>query len=227
METYCNKLEAKNTELELLVTTLQRSIEQYEQSSDNPSISPVNATTNSDINSTMKEQLNNKILAVHDKITNIIFDQIDKQLELVNISMNSTSQTTNQISSDCYKETIRMSTARDNMPKWNIETTTTNHDYSLINNYQDICTSQTIREVKTPHIITHELAIGIPLYYKQRSSSNVAKSIRRPQRQTKAYRTPIVEDRENYGPAIKDNTDRVNANSPFLGKTSLQQHLRF
>jgi hypothetical protein len=64
------------------------STEQYEQSSDNPSISPVNATTNSDINSTMKEQLNNKILAVHDKITNIVFHQIDKQLELVNISMN-------------------------------------------------------------------------------------------------------------------------------------------
>jgi hypothetical protein len=55
METYCNKLEAKNTELELLVKTLQRSIEQHEQSSDNPSIAPVNATTNSDINSRMKE----------------------------------------------------------------------------------------------------------------------------------------------------------------------------
>jgi hypothetical protein len=124
METYCNKLDAKNTELELLVKTLQRSIEQHEQSSDNPSISPVNATTNSDINSKMKEQLNNKILAVHDKITNIFFDQIDKQLELVNISMNSTSQKTN----DCYKETIKMSTTRDNMPKWNIDTTTTNYD---------------------------------------------------------------------------------------------------
>ena len=217
METYCNKLEAKNTELELMVKTLQSSIEQHEQSSDNPSISPLNTTTNSAINSRMKEQLNSKILAV----------QINKQLELVKISMNSTSQTTNQISSDCYKETIKMNTARDNMPKWNIETTTTNHDYSLINNSQDTCTSQTIREVKTPHIITHELATCIPLYYKQRSSSNVAKSIRRHQRQTKAYRTPIVQDRENYGPAIKDNTDRVNANSPFLGKTSLQQHLRF
>ena len=226
METYCNKLEAKNTELELMVKTLKRRIEQHEQSSDNPSTSPVNTTTNSDINSRMKEQLNNKILTVHDQITNIVFDQIDKQLELVNISMNSTSQTINQISSDCYKETIKMSTARDNMPKWNIETTTTNHDYSLINNSQDTCTSQTIREVKTTHIITHELATGIPLYYKQRSSSNVAKSFRRPQRQTKAYRTPIVQDRENYGPAIKDNTDRVNANSPFLGKTCLQQHLR-
>jgi hypothetical protein len=198
METYCNKLEAKNTELELLVKTLQRSIEQHEQSSDNPSIAPVNASTNSDINSRMKEQLNNKILAVHDKIKNIFFDQIDKQLELVNISMNSTSQTTNQISSDCYKETIKMSTTRDNMPKWNIDTTTTNYDYSLINNSQDTCTSQTIREVKTPHIITHELATGIPLYYKQRSSSNVATSFRRPQRRTKAYRTPIVQDRENY-----------------------------
>ena len=72
METYCNKLEAKNTELELMVKTLQGSIEQYEQSSDNPSIPPVNTTTNSDINSTMKEQLNNKILAVHDQITNFI-----------------------------------------------------------------------------------------------------------------------------------------------------------
>jgi hypothetical protein len=40
----------------------------------------------------------------NDKITNMVFDQIDKQLELVNISMNSTSQTTNQINSDCYKE---------------------------------------------------------------------------------------------------------------------------
>ena len=198
METYCNKLEAKNTELELLVKTLQRSIEQHEQSSDNPSIAPVNATTNSDINSRMKEQLNNKILAVHDKIKNIFFDQIDKQLELVNISMNSTSQTTNQISSDCYKETIKMSTTRDNMPKWNIDATTTNYDYSLINNSQDTCTSQTIREVKTPHIITHGIATGIPLYYKQRSSSNVANSFRRPQRRTKAYRTPSVQDRENY-----------------------------
>ena len=169
----------------------------------------------------MKEQHNNKILAVHDKITNIVFDQIDKHLELVNISMNSTSQTTNQISSDCYKETIKMSTARDNMPNWNIDTTTTNYDYSLINNSQDTCTSQTFREVKTPHIIT-----GIPLYYKQRNSSNLAKSFRRHQRQTKAYMTPIVQDRENYGPAIKDNTDKVNANSPFLDKTSLQQHLR-
>jgi uncharacterized FlaG/YvyC family protein len=44
------------------------------------------STTNSGINSRMKEQLNNKILAVHDKITNMVFDQIDKQLELVNIS---------------------------------------------------------------------------------------------------------------------------------------------
>jgi hypothetical protein len=88
METYCNKLEAKNTELELMVKTLQSSIEQHEQSSDNPSISPVNTTTNSDINSRMKEQLNNKILAVHDQITIIVVDQIDKQLELVNISMN-------------------------------------------------------------------------------------------------------------------------------------------
>jgi hypothetical protein len=75
METYCNKLEAKNTELELMVKTLQRSIEQHEQSSDNTSTSPVNTTTNSDINSRMKEQLNNKILTVHDKITNIVFDQ--------------------------------------------------------------------------------------------------------------------------------------------------------
>jgi hypothetical protein len=41
METYCNKLEAKNTKLELLVNTLQRSIEQHEQSSDNPSTSPM------------------------------------------------------------------------------------------------------------------------------------------------------------------------------------------
>jgi hypothetical protein len=49
--------------------TLQRSIEQHEQSSDNPSTSPVNTTTNSGINSRMKEQPNNKILAVHDKIT--------------------------------------------------------------------------------------------------------------------------------------------------------------
>ena len=88
METYCNKLEAKNTQLELMVKTLQSSIEQHEQSSDNPSTPPVNTITNSDINSRMKEQLNNKILAVHDKITNIVFDQIDKQLELVNISMN-------------------------------------------------------------------------------------------------------------------------------------------
>ena len=110
----------------------------------------------------MKEQLNNKILTVLDKITNIVFDQIDKQLELVNIAMNSTSQTRNQISSDCYKETIKMSTARDNMPKWNIETTTTNHDYSLINNSQDTCTSQTIREVKTPHIITHIISPTSP-----------------------------------------------------------------
>jgi hypothetical protein len=180
METYCNKLEAKNTELELMVKTLQSSIEQHEVIIHQ--FSPVNTTTNSDINSRMKEQHNNKILAVHDKITNIVFDQIDKQLELVNISMNSTSQTTNQISSDCYKETIKMNTARDNMPNWNIDTTTTNYDYSLINNSQDTCTSQTIREVKTPHIITHELAIGIPLYYKQRSSSNVAKSFRRHQR---------------------------------------------
>jgi hypothetical protein len=93
-------------------------------------------------------------IVYQDKIKNIFFDQIDKQLELVNISMNSTSQTTNQISSDCYKETIKMSTTRDNMPKWNIDTTTTNYDYSLINNSQDTCTSQTIREVKTPHIIT-------------------------------------------------------------------------
>jgi hypothetical protein len=113
METYCNKLEAKNTELELMVKTLQSNIEQHEQSSDNPSISPVNTTTNSAINSRMKEQLNSKILAVHDKITNFVFDQINKQLELVNISMNSTSQTTNQISFDCYKETIKMNTARD------------------------------------------------------------------------------------------------------------------
>jgi hypothetical protein len=45
--------------------------------------------------------------SVHDKITNIVFDQIDKQLELVNISMNSTSQTTNQISSDCYKKRLK------------------------------------------------------------------------------------------------------------------------
>ena len=94
------------------------------KSSDNPSTSPVNTTTNSGINSRMKEQLNNNILAVHDKITNMVFDQIDKQLELVNISMNSTSQKTN----DCYKETIKMSTTRDNMPKWNIDTTTTNYD---------------------------------------------------------------------------------------------------
>jgi hypothetical protein len=82
METYCNKLEAKNTELELLVKTLQRRIEQHEQSSGNPSISPLNATINSDINSRMKEQHNNKILAVHDKITNMVFDQIDKQLRV-------------------------------------------------------------------------------------------------------------------------------------------------
>ena len=225
METYCNKLEVKNTELELLVKTLQRRIEQHEQSSDNPSILPVNATINSDINSRMTEQ-HNKILAVHDKITNMVFEQIDKQLELVNISMNSTSQTTNQNNSDCYKEMTKMSTARDNMPKWNNEATTTSHDYRLINSSQDTCTSQTIREVKTPHIITHELATGIPLYYKQRSSRNVAKSFRRPQRQTKAYRTRIVQDRENYGPAIKDNTERVNANSPFICKTCLQQHLR-
>jgi hypothetical protein len=54
-----------------------------------------------------------------------------------------------------------------NEPKWNNEATTTNHDYSLINNSQDTCTSQTIREVKTQHIITHELAIGIPLYYRE------------------------------------------------------------
>ena len=71
METYCNKLEAKNTELEFMVKTLQSSIEQHEQSSDNASISPVNTTTNSAINSRMKEQLNSKILAVHDKITTL------------------------------------------------------------------------------------------------------------------------------------------------------------
>jgi hypothetical protein len=51
----------------------------------------------------------------------MVFDQIDKQLELVNISMSNTSQTTNQINSDCYKEMTKMSTARDNMPKWNNE----------------------------------------------------------------------------------------------------------
>jgi hypothetical protein len=119
------------------------------------------------VSSRAQEQLNNKILAVHDKIKNIFFDQIDKQLELVNISMNSTSQTTNQISSDCYKETIKMSTTRENMPKWNIDATTTNYDYSLINNSQDTCTSQTIREVKTPHIITHGTAGGMSYLRKE------------------------------------------------------------
>jgi hypothetical protein len=49
----------------------------------------------------------------------------------LNICYLSASQTTNQICSDCYKETIKMSTARDNMPKWNIETTTTNHDWRV------------------------------------------------------------------------------------------------
>jgi DNA integrity scanning protein DisA with diadenylate cyclase activity len=68
---------------------IQRSIEQHEQSSDNPSISPVNTTTNSAINSRMKEQLNNKILAVHDQITIIVFYQIDKKrlLQYVSISI--------------------------------------------------------------------------------------------------------------------------------------------
>ena len=209
-----------------MVKTLQRSIEQHEQSSDNPSMATVNATTNLDINSRMKEQFNNKILAVHDRITNMVFDHIEKQLELINTSMNGTSQTTNQNSSDCFKTTIKMSTDRDNMPKWNNQSTTTNLDNSLINNSQDTCTSQTIQEVKTPHIITPELATGIPIYYKQRSSSNVAKPSHLPQQQTRVYRTPIVQDRGNYGPATKVNTDRMNANSPFLGKTCLQQQLK-
>jgi hypothetical protein len=75
-------------------------------------------------------------------------------------------------------------------------------------------------------MITLELATGIPLYYKQRSSSNVTKPYRRPQQQTKAYRIPTVQDRENYGPTTKDNSDRLNANYPFLGETCLQQQLR-
>ena len=64
----------------------------------------------------------------------------------------------------------KMSTARDNMPKWNNEATTTSRDNRLINNSQDTCTSQTIREVKTPHIITPELAVQVFHYITNREA---------------------------------------------------------
>jgi hypothetical protein len=44
------------------------------------------------------------------------------------------------------------------------------HDYSLINNSQDTCTSQTIREVKTLHIITPELAVQVFHYITNREA---------------------------------------------------------
>ncbi|CAC5412694.1 unnamed protein product [Mytilus coruscus] len=96
LETRCQRLEARNCELEQTVKSLRKSIEMSNLSEETSRNEPVHTNVRhpmqtcqpvmNDVFNIMQTQLNNKVLALHEKLTNIVFSKIDKQLDKISLA---------------------------------------------------------------------------------------------------------------------------------------------
>ena len=86
LETRCQQLEARNFELEQTVKLLKR-----RQKSDNHLAAPPThnkfkpPTSSHDIYYKMKQELDQKLANLHTKLSNIVLDEMDKQLDKIKL----------------------------------------------------------------------------------------------------------------------------------------------
>ncbi|CAG2248026.1 unnamed protein product [Mytilus edulis] len=89
LETRCQYLESKNCELESLVNTMKRRLDM--NTSTNIS-NPQGMGHSTPLNEQMQGKINNRILAFHEKLTNLVMDQVENQLQKVAESLNITDE---------------------------------------------------------------------------------------------------------------------------------------
>ncbi|CAC5422325.1 unnamed protein product [Mytilus coruscus] len=84
LETRCQYLESKNCELESLVNTMKRRLDMNINTNNiqGMGLSPT------PLNEQMQGKINNRILACHEKLTNLVMDQVENQLQKVAESLN-------------------------------------------------------------------------------------------------------------------------------------------
>lgn len=125
----------------------------------------------------MREKINTKILAMHEKLTDIVFDQIDTQLNMMaqNLSENSTSVASACIVQPPNEKVISSSTQSEN---WQEMETPNNGDHSKRGTTPTFTYSEATPRLYTTNMPT-QLA-GHPLIY----SNNISTSTRQLQHNT-------------------------------------------
>lgn len=141
LESRCQYLESRNSELEMTIRTLKNQLELEGLHNHTSPHQPVK----SDINQKMQEQFNLRLLAVHEKMTNIVFDQIEYQLESVTMKSKP-----NQESHESFGNTILTEQKLENKDTANQVTanrgkTTTTHNVQPATNFYDSMVNSDIR----------------------------------------------------------------------------------
>jgi len=174
LETRCQNLEARNYELEALVRTMKKRL-------DDPN--DQNETLNSekpgnpDVASKMREKINTKILAMHEKLTDIVFDQIDTQLNMMaqNLSENSTSVASARIVRPPNEKVTNSGIQSEN---WQEMETPNNGEHTKCGTTPTFTYSEATPRLYTTNRPTQ--LVGHPLIY----SNNISTSTRQHQRNT-------------------------------------------
>lgn len=107
LESRCHYLEARNLELEALTNTLKRRMEQITDQRDKAPVEQLSHISTERcqdkpfINTNFSDKITNRIGAMHDKILNIVMEQVEEQLDVVANTLkktpsNLTSETQNQ-----------------------------------------------------------------------------------------------------------------------------------
>jgi len=86
LETRCQQLEARNFELEQTVKLLKRRLESDNHLAAPPTHNTCKPPTSSqDIYYKMKQELDQKLANLHTKLSNIVLDEMDKQLDKIKL----------------------------------------------------------------------------------------------------------------------------------------------
>ncbi|CAC5418407.1 unnamed protein product [Mytilus coruscus] len=84
LQTRCQYLESKNCELESLVNTMKHRLDMNTYTNNIEGV----GLSSTPLNEQMQRKINNRILAFHEKLTNLVMDQVENQLQKVAESLN-------------------------------------------------------------------------------------------------------------------------------------------
>ncbi|VDI13607.1 Hypothetical predicted protein [Mytilus galloprovincialis] len=96
LETRVQYLEARNFELESLVTTMRRRLEELQGNSSTADNKKQPGEEQPGIFEQMQKKLNNRMMTIHEKLASMVMDQVEKQIDSVATSLLSTDNTTKQ-----------------------------------------------------------------------------------------------------------------------------------